>query len=251
MAQIMPDFTEEAERILKASQEKGLVLRLMGAIAFKLHCRKFGYIQSKLERTLTDIDFAGYSRQSKETMALFKWLGYSERGVFNVLYSSERLVYHDDFNKRHVDIFLDQLKFNHTINLIGRLEIDFPTLPLVNLLLEKLQIVKINLKDVIDVIMLLREHKAGPGDDETINLDYLMSLCSEDWGLWKTATMNLQKILDLMESFKELTDEDKTDVRTKIMNMLEVINAKPKSMKWKMRARIGEKKKWYEDVEEL
>jgi len=251
MNQLDSLLTQEAERILLASKNKGLILRLMGAIAFKSHCPKYGYIQSNLQRTFTDIDFAGYSAQSKEISAFFKELGYAEHGMFNVLYSGERLVLHDDKNQTHVDVFLDRLKFNHVISLIGRLEIDYPTLPLVNLLLEKLQIVEINMKDVVDVIMLLREHNIGPNDSETINVEYLSRLCSDDWGMWKTITMNLQKIQTLMNTFEGLSSEDKSDVNSKIITTLNTIEKKSKSMKWKMRARIGEKKRWYEEVEEL
>jgi hypothetical protein len=251
MNQLDSRLTEDAERILLASKNKGLILRLMGAIAFKSHCPKCAYIQSKLERMFTDIDFAGYSAQSKDIVAFFKELGYAEHGMFNVLYSAERLIFHDDKNQTHVDVFLDRLKFNHVINLVGRLEIDYPTLPLANLLLEKLQIVEINMKDVVDVIMLLREHDIGPTDNETINVEYLSNLCSEDWGLWKTVTMNLQKIQTLMNTLEGLSNDDKSDVNSKIITILNTIEKKPKNMKWKMRARIGEKKKWYEEVEEL
>ena len=38
-----------------------------------------------------------------------------------------------------------------------------PTLPLAELLLSKLQVVKINRKDVLDALVLLAEHPLGPG----------------------------------------------------------------------------------------
>jgi len=252
MNKILPELSllQEAERILQNSKEKGVILRLIGATAFRLHCREYGWIQEKLGRTLSDIDFVGYSNQSNRIRKLFQDLGYEERGMINVLLSKERLVFYDISQGKHVDVFLDKLRFNHIINLIGRLEIDYPTISLVDLLLEKIQIVKITQKDIIDVIMLLREHKVGLGNQETIDAGYLAKLCSDDWGLWKTTTMNLQKIQEFLNML-DLPDEDKEDVRLKIQSLLSYINEEPKTFKWKMRSKIGEKKKWYEDVEEL
>jgi hypothetical protein len=143
------------------------------------------------------------------------------------------------------------MKFCHVINFKGRLEMDHPTVPLTEMFLSKLQIVKINEKDLIDSIVLVREHDMGPTDKQTINKEYIAKLFSQDWGFWRTATENLEKIKNFAQSYDKLTEEDKKDVVQKIDQLREQIDKQPKSMKWKMRDRVGDKKQWYEDVEEV
>lgn len=122
------------------------------------------------------------------------------------------------------------------------MEVDEPTVPLAELLLEKMQIVKLNEKDVIDTIMLLREHEVEESDNETINVARIAHLTSHDWGLWKTMTTNLERVRQITPNLEKLTDEDKADVNSKIGSLLVRIETEPKTTGWKMRARIGEKK---------
>ena len=94
----------------------------------------------------------------------------------------------------HIDVFLDKLEFCHTVLWKDRLELDPETIPLAELLLQKMQIVEINEKDLIDTIMLLLEFPLGDNDDETINVDRVARVCAKDWGWWRTLTMNLDKV---------------------------------------------------------
>jgi len=150
-----------------------------------------------------------------------------------------------------LDVFFDRLEMCHTIDFMDQLEVDYPTISLANLLLEKMQIVQLNEKDAIDTVVLLREHDVGKVDDQTINLEYISRLLSKDWGFYYTVTTNLKRIRDEFLPSYDLSGEDKTDVEHKIDTLLERVEKKPKSLRWKMRARIGAKKKWYRDVEEL
>jgi hypothetical protein len=164
---------------------------------------------------------------------------------------SKRLIFYEDTLGIHSDVFLDELRFCHVVNFRKRLEIDYPTVSLTDMLLSKLQIVKINEKDIIDSIVLLREHEVGSKDKEMVNEDYMAKLFSQDWGFWRTATENLEKIKKFAQAYEKLTEEDKKDVVGKLEQLQACIEKQPKSMKWKMRDRIGDKKQWYEDVEEV
>ena len=251
---IQQDFYEERTRILNALQEKEnahIIMRLVGALAFRTHCPNFGYIQDRLGRQFTDIDFASYRKFFKDIVRFLTELGYREDKTVTQLFGEHRLLFHDPVYGRHIDVFFDQLKFCHTIPLLGRLEADSPTLPLAELFLEKMQIVKINEKDIIDTIMLLREHPVGHSDQETINLDVIGKLTSNDWGWWRTLTQNLELVDHFVGQYNQLTDEDRQIVRERLRQIREYIDQQPKSMRWKMRAAIGDKVKWYEDVEEL
>jgi len=246
-----PDFLEEAKRIVDAAKNEGILLRLLGALAFHIHCPKFSYMQELLGRSFTDIDFASYHKESSRINKLFVELGYQYDVRVRTIFGSRLVFYDSSGTNRHCDVFLDKLEFCHDIDFENRLDVDYPTIPLVELLLEKMQIVKLNEKDVVDTMMLLREHQIGGSDNETINADRLAKLTSRDWGLWKTITINLQNVKNATQNDKKLTEEDRKDIDAKITALMKRIDDEPKSRGWKIRAQIGEKRKWYRDVDEL
>jgi hypothetical protein len=118
------------------------------------------------------------------------------------------------------------------------------------LLLEKMQIVELNRKDVVDSIMLLREHQIGDSDADTINAQRIAYLFTR-MGALEDSYPQPRKIGESTKSMEKLTQDDKTDIESKIEKLSTRINDEPKSRAWKMRARIGERKKGYKDVEEL
>jgi hypothetical protein len=250
-AEITSEFKEEALRIVEACRSTGVVLRLLGALAFNIHCKKFGHLQELLGRALTDIDFASDGRYRDAIVKLMTSLDYKEDFMVSRLFGAGRILFHHNVNGRRCDVFLDKLEFSHDIPFNGRLEADYPTVPLAELLLEKMQIVKLNEKDVIDTIMLLREHKVGEADDETINAQRISFLCAQECGFWRTVTGNLKRIVDLAPGYEQLTEEDVADITGKVGDLLERIEDQPKTLSWKLRSRIGESRKWYRDVDEF
>jgi hypothetical protein len=114
-----------------------------------------------------------------------------------------------------------------------------------------MQIVQINEKDIIDTIMLLLEHPLGDSDQETINIKRIAELCAADWGLWRTTTMNLGKVRILAQSYEQLTPEQKAAIDAQVQKALTRIEQEPKAMAWRLRSRVGDRVKWYKDVEEL
>ena len=244
-------FEREAVRIVEAAAEKGLPLRLLGSLAFHLHCPKYGHLQQELGRAYTDIDFAGYKSLAAQTGSFLTSLGYHEEAEINILFAGERLIYNHPTNGLHVDVFFDKLNFCHEVNWLRRLEVDKPTIPLAELLLEKMQIVKINEKDVIDTIMLLLEHPLGSEDRETINIALIANLCGQNWGLWRTVTMNLDKVSQLGQDYKELSLEEKSHLAEQVKTALKAIEAEPKTIAWKLRSRIGDRVKWYQEVDDV
>ena len=251
---IQEDFYAERTRILDALQEpenRHIIMRLIGALAFRTHCQRFGYIQDALGRKFTDIDFASYRRFSKDIRRLLSELGYLEEKMVTQLFGDARLLFNDPVFDRHIDIFFEQLDFCHPVSFSGRLEVEELTLPLAELLLEKMQIVQINEKDLIDSIMLLREHPIGEGDHETINAEVIVTTLGDDWGFWRTVTGNLNLLDQMLDRYTGLKDDDRQVVRERIHQLQARIESQPKTVKWKLRSRIGERVKWYKDVEEL
>ncbi|MEM3578100.1 MAG: hypothetical protein QXX51_06590 [Candidatus Bathyarchaeia archaeon] len=241
---------KKALNLIEGANTKGLYLRVLGAIAFRLHCPKFGHLLGKA-RAITDIDLMAYNRQFGQIEKYLLENGYEMRVTSIASVAARRRIFYDKQNGFSIDIFLDRLEMCHDVDFKGRLERDYPTIPLAEMLLEKLQIVQINEKDVKDVIILLREHEIGDRDEETINAKYIAKLLANDWGFYYTATMNLNKIKDLLDHYKELVESDKKLIEDRIDRLLDIIEKEPKSLSWKMRAKIGAKKQWYRKVEEI
>jgi hypothetical protein len=139
----------------------------------------------------------------------------------------------------------------HVIDYAGRLEVDSPTVPLAELLLQKLQIVQTNEKDIQDTIILLAEHDLGKGDKDVINGDYVAKVLANDWGFYYTVTANLVKIKEFLDKYDALSKSQKAVVNQRIDVLRERIEKEPKSFQWKMRAKVGPSVKYYNMVEEV
>lgn len=244
-------FEAEGDRLLAAAEREGVVLRLLGALAFKKRCPRYSRLQEALDRRYTDVDFAGYGKQVKAIRALMAREGYVEDEMTYVESEGSRMVLHHPGSDLHLDVFLDKLEFCHTIAWDGRLETDSATIPLAEMLLQKMQIVQINEKDIIDTIMLLLEHDLGETDEERVNIGLVARICARDWGWWRTLTMNLRKVEQMAASYAQLQDDEKRHVSGRVEEALDRIDRETKSLGWRMRAKIGDRKKWYRDVGEL
>src|SRR5208337_3024079 len=170
------DFAQEALKIAEEAKQANLTLRILGATAFRIHSPGNLNVHDALGRTLSDLDFAGYSKERAGIEQLFtERLGFEtvRAAVTPGLFVGRCIFIDKSGTKPHVDVFLDRLDFNHVIDFNGRLELDFPTIPLADLLLE---------------------HDVGEGDRETINMEHIVNIMSENWGFYYTATMNLKKL---------------------------------------------------------
>ncbi len=244
-------FENELKRILEASDKAGILLRVIGSLAFQMHCPKFGGLQAAMGRAYTDIDFGAYSRQTKQIQAMMAGLGYVDNREVFIASEGERAIFDKPDAVLHVDVFYEKLDFCHAIYWKDRLEVDSPTIPLAELLLEKMQIVQINEKDVIDTIMLLLEHPLGDVDKETINIKFVAQLCAKEWGLWRTTTMNLEKVKQLAQHYSQLDDTQKAHVTAQVDTILARLNNEPKPIAWRLRDRVGDRVKWYKEVDEV
>jgi len=245
------EFEAEADRLLQAAKAQGVTLRLLGALAFATRCPNHAYLQDRLGRAYTDIDFGGYGKEVRQIQRLLAAAGYVEDPAVYVESQGSRLVLEHPRTKLHLDVFLDQLEFCHTVSWRGRLHLHDRTIPLAEMLMQKMQIVQINEKDLIDTIMLLLEHPLGEGDDDQVNLALVADVCAKDWGWWRTLTMNLEKVRQMAESYPQLTAEQKLRVSEQVSVALERIGSTPKSLAWKVRSRVGDRKRWYREVGEL
>ena len=240
-------ISDEAKRILDEAKQRGIVLRLFGGVAVKYHCPSATH--RSLQRSYPDLDFFGRGKQGREIRKLFSDLGYEPNQRFNALHGATRLIFEDEKNQRVVDIFLDIFKMCHTLRLGDRLTLDDYTIPISDLLLTKLQVVEVNEKDIRDLIAILRDHdvidQVTQGDREVIDSAYISSLSAGDWGLDKTISLTLKKLVTFLPKY-ELESEAQRILDGRISKLLASIEAAPKSLKWKLRDKVGEKKRWYD-----
>ncbi len=217
----------------------------MGGAAVNLHSASAR--QAPLKRKYGDLDFVAPSKQRGATQKLFESLGYHGDLRFNTLNGHQRLLYLDGVNGRQIDIFIDRMRMCHVIELADRLGGDDPCLTPADLLLSKLQVFEVNMKDLVDSIALLLDHPIADHDDDAINASYLAQLLSQDWGLYRTLQLNTARI---REAAKELPVPAET-VNQRLDELWERAQAHPKSLKWRLRAKVGDRVSWYELPEEV
>jgi hypothetical protein len=147
-------------------------------------------------------------------------------------------------------VFFDELYFCHPIPLADRLSLDSPTITPTDLLLEKMQIVEINPKDIKDSLVLLLEHELEAGGTDAIDHEYIAGILADDWGFYYTVTLNLARLGRELDGDAGVSPAQGQVIRTRIDDLTETIEAAPKSRKWKLRARVGPRKRWYQEVAE-
>jgi hypothetical protein len=243
-------FVAEALRLVDDAEAEGIRLRILGSLAYRIHCPEHLALFDAMERALTDIDFAADRKQTKAIRSFITDRGYAEDQRMTVSTEGSRYYFEHPETGLGVDVFFDELYFCHRIPLRDRLELDRPTISTCDLLLEKMQIVELNLKDVKDTLVLLLEHPVGGNGagPEEIDADYVADLLSDDWGFYYTVTQNLDKVTRFVSDFDAIGPQQGEVITGRIGQLRDAIEAADKSRRWRMRAKIGPRKKWYQDV---
>lgn len=243
---------QEADQLLEESARRGLVLRLAGSAGVLRHCGRCRGAVAALGRELPrDVDFFAYGKQQRQLGRMFADLGYraDPSVAFSQEYGIDRLIYLGHGAATKVDVFLDALRMSHTIDFKGRLDVPGPTARADDLLLAKLQIHEITEKDIKDLAALLAAHPLGDGDDRSSTLDMarVVGLMRTDWGLCHTALANLAVAAQLLAGWGPAGDIAVT-ARARAEELRQRIELAPKSLRWKARARVGTRARWYEEV---
>ena len=242
------ELAARADEVLAAVAAAGGTMRLMGGVAVRLRATDLGGIDPA-RRSYQDIDLVGRLRDVRVIDAAFVGSGYEPDRAINTQFGTMRRVYHhpDGF---HADLFFEKLEFCHTIELNGRLGLVPRTTSPTDLLLQKLQIVERNEKDLIDVCWLLLNHAVGRGDPAQIELDYLVGLTGNDWGLHTTAGDFLADVSGRLDALG-LEPAAVERVGSAVAALRQAMDQAPKSLRWKARERVGRRVKWYRTVEEV
>lgn len=248
------DFEKEIRRIIKEADGRNIPVRILGGAAIRMHCPNHQGMYEKLKRVPKhDMDFVTYKKFRPLTKKLFTDLGY-EPYVSLMLTGAtgrHRQIFNDKDGNKAIDVFLGVLEMCHNIDYEGRLEVDSPTVPLAELLLQKLQIVQTNEKDVQDTAILLLEHDVGKTDKDEINGDHIARVLASDWGFYYTVSTKIGEIKELLPKYEALSKQDQALLIERLDKLKERIEKEPKGLKWNMRAKAGTSVKWYRVVEEV
>lgn len=241
----------EVARIVDAADAAGVAVRVLGSIGVALHCPDAAALLPSFERTYADIDLVAYRRGAKVLGGVLASLGYGDDREVYISSEGARSNFDDPTRHIHLDVFYDRLEFCHVIPMADRLDADRPTIPLAELLLSKLQIVRINQKDVVDIILLMLDHPLGTGDHDVIDADRIAALSAADWGLWRTISQNLEKVRALAIGYPQLRSDQRARATQAASELKARIDAEPKPLAWRMRDRVGDRRQWWTDVEEV
>ena len=245
------EYLNEARRLTDAAQKEGLILRVMGPIALHYYFPDYVELYRRMERlgdrVFTDIDYASYGKYRGKIVPFFEKQGYELEKRAAMMSGGTRHIY---FGARipMIDVFFDKLDYNHMIDYKNRLEIHPYCVSLTDLLLQKLQIVKINDKDLKDAMLLLLAGQIGEGDNNRVNLKYIARLMAYDWGFYYTSIMNLNKIQAAVNGVPAVSEQERIIISEKAEAVIKIIENEPKSGKWKSRAKTGTSKIWYKEV---
>jgi hypothetical protein len=242
----LEDLIEESERIAAAAKEKKIGLKLLGGAG--IHAHSPSARKAPLKRKYGDLDYAIPKRDRKAVIELFKQLGYEANERFNLMNGDRRLYFYDAANGRQVDVFIDVFRMSHAIDLRGRLEHDHPAVSPSDLLLSKLQIYEVNRKDLIDVAALMLDHAIETGAAaDAIEAAYIARLAADDWGFYRTLQVNIDRLRTLLEELEEI---DRELVNARLDELWSHIEDAPKPLRWRIRAQVGDRVRWYELPEE-
>ncbi len=246
MAITSQEILLEMKRVVGEAEARNIQIRAIGGLAVRAHCKSDHPL---FIREFADLDFVVAKKQRREFEAFMPEAGYSPDKQFNVLNGAERQIYSDNKTGMKVDIFVGDFEMCHKIPLEERLKFDPLTIPLAELFLSKAQIVELNHKDALDLTSILFNNETGNDDVEKINLKVISQLCSQDWGLYKTTSINLGRVEELVN--KELSEDDRNLVLSRVWEIRRAFEEMPKPIAWQLRDRVGTRVKWYIEVEEV
>jgi hypothetical protein len=244
----------EADELMRLTAARSLTVRLTGSLAIRVLCPVHAPLLVALgRRPYRDIDLMAYSKQKREIAALFEGRGYILDPSIRLAqeFGIKRFVYSQPGTGLKADVFFDELVMAHTVDFHRRLELDKPTITATDLLLSKLQIHEFTVNDLIDCIVLLAEYDLGTTAPRMINDSYIANIMRKDWGFYYTTRENLKKVVDSLTDYPALPADVASSVRARLGKLDDAIEQAPKTQRWKLRARVGSRVKWYEDVEEV
>ncbi len=253
---VQDEMVAEARDIIDQARARGVVLRLYGGLAVRAYCDVIEFCA----RDYSDFDMIGLKAQRAQLRELFADLGFTEelhvaQATMSAQLQFARPCVHAEGGARahpddHIDVFLDTFKMGHQIDLKDRLTLDDYTISVTDQLLTKLQVVEVEEKDVRDALTLLKDVELG--EDEApgrIGMTSIAQRCAADWGLYHDVERNLDRCVEQLSRY-HLSAEETARIRGGIARLQSALEAAPKPLRWRARARVGERAPWHATVED-
>jgi len=248
----------EAVEIVTGAERDGVTLRVVGSTGIRLHCTAAADAMQACGRVAKDIDLIVPAKQRKGMRRFLEARGYIIDRDLLIAMEGRRYSFTNPATDIDLDVFVEQLEFNHTVDVRKRPGRHNLTVALEDLLLAKLQIVNLTPTDLVDLTVLLTSHPVTTSDagEEAIDAAYVAKCLAADWGFHHTAVRNLVRLRTALdEGDGPDVDADGPDkpaetVRERVGILEKAIETAPKSMAWRVRGRLGERVQWWEDVDE-
>jgi hypothetical protein len=241
------DLLHQGQALIDLATERAVKLRLVGGLAIRYLCPDLPHRTHSAQ----DLDFASLGSTRRQLTELLAEEGFEADRNFNALYGNKQLYFANPQTGLAVDVMVDKIAMCHTLPFADRIDRMPYTLEPLDLLLSKLQIIELNDKDAGDCLRLLVTFPIGESDEPTtMDLRMFGSIVGDDWGWWKTVTLNLERIKSVLAAGDRAEIAGPYDPQAQLATLAQAAEDVPKSRRWKMRARIGERKRWYEQPEE-
>jgi hypothetical protein len=238
------------EMLLEKSTKAHIPVRLVGSAAVLYRCQNIVRLQFFAHRAWKDVDLVCPPDSYRKAHDFLSNLGFQSDYRLEAVTDGRRAVFYSPSFKMLVDLFAGELRFSHTLRLKGRILNDPYTVSLADLLLSKLQRIGARESDMEDMLLLLGLFDIGNKDGNSMNLNRIVSVLSQDWGFYQTACENLTLVEDFSRNVK---DNEIERLKGKAMEnrsrILAEINGSPKSVRWKLRSILGKRIKWYSEVD--
>lgn len=243
-------LASEGLRIVGLARERGLVVRLLGGVA--IYARSTAPSRQAFARPYADLDIVAHGKESRLVRDLLEEQGYVPEQLFNAANGARRLLYQAPDDRYHIDVFLDRFEMSHNLDFASRMEVEDKTLPAAELLLTKFQVAHINRKDLTDAAQLLADHVPSRQDGAgQLNVAQIAIICADDWGFYTTLTDNLAHLRTLLPELQAVTPPARTLISERLAQVESAVAEASKTRRWRIRARVGRRIRWYETPEEV
>jgi hypothetical protein len=243
------ELLDRAIEVIEAASQRDIPLRLLGGLAVRYLCPAF---PPRL-RDDQDLDLASVSKVRSELSSFLGSQGFVADKQFNALHGHKQMYFVSE-DGLALDVMLDRLDMCHVLDFRERIERLPYTLDPTDLLLSKLQIVEINEKDLQDAIYLLATFPVSDDEESgTIGPARMCQIVCHDWGWWRTVTANLDRISEMGpgETARLVPADAPFDPAQQARTLHRRADEAPKSLKWRVRSKIGDRVRWYELPEEV
>jgi len=248
-----PVLRTEAAALVAAADAQDLRLRLIGSVGIRLFDERTEELMDALRPPPKDLDFVCRKRDRYGVRQRLETRGYENDRNMMVAMEGQRYLFVAPETGLKLDIFVDRLDFCHRIDIGRRLDVHPMTIPIEELFLHKLQIVHLTDGDRIDIGVLFAAVSPLDDDDPArFSTEIFLAPLTRDWGFWRTVTGNLDGIAEFARQggYADFGDDVPETIAERAQTLRDAADAAPKSARWKLRAKVGERMRWWQDVDD-